>query len=92
MRIAYMCSDPRVKSTKSSELLQKIDETQEDSTHDTKVEESENDLGAQIRLLLDFMNEYLAEPLKKYGDARSGNLKTIRFEDLWMLYTPGDIM
>ncbi|KAI0177530.1 hypothetical protein BJ166DRAFT_507201 [Pestalotiopsis sp. NC0098] len=81
-----------VKSAESSELLQKIDETQEDSAHDTEVEDSKNDLGAQIRLLIDFMNEYLAEPLKKYEDARSGNLKTIRFEDLWMLYTPGDII
>lgn len=92
MRLAYMCSDPRVKSTESLELLQKIDESQGDSAHDTKVEDPENDLGAQIRLLMEFMDEYLAEPLKKYRDARNGNLKTIGFEDLWMLYTPGDIM
>lgn len=81
-----------VKSTESLELLQKIDESQGDSAHDTKVEDPENDLGAQIRLLMEFMDEYLAEPLKKYRDARNGNLKTIGFEDLWMLYTPGDII
>ncbi|KAK6207223.1 hypothetical protein LQW54_007424 [Pestalotiopsis sp. IQ-011] len=81
-----------VKSTESSELLRNIDESQGNSAHDTKFEEPEHDLGAQIRFLIEFMDEYLAGPLKKYGDARNGNLKTIGFEDLWMLYTPGDII
>jgi hypothetical protein len=51
-----------------------------------------SNLGAQIRLLLDFMDKYLAEPLGKHKNARAGNFKTIAFEDLWMLYQPGDII
>ncbi|KAF3024227.1 hypothetical protein E8E14_011319 [Neopestalotiopsis sp. 37M] len=49
-------------------------------------------LGAQIRFLLDFMDEHFAKAFGKHKDARAGNLKTIGFEDLWMLYKPGDII
>lgn len=38
------------------------------------------------------MDEYLADTIKRYQEARAGMLKTIAFEDLWMLYKPDDII
>ncbi|KAI0132944.1 P-loop containing nucleoside triphosphate hydrolase protein [Xylariales sp. AK1849] len=38
------------------------------------------------------MDEHLAGPIKRYEEARAGKLKTIAFEDLWMLFKPGDVI
>lgn len=43
-------------------------------------------------MLLTFIDEYLAKPIKKYEQARTGKLKGIVYEDLWMLFRPGDIL
>ncbi|KAK8042370.1 hypothetical protein PG994_012853, partial [Apiospora phragmitis] len=51
----------------------------------------EDDLLSQLRYLLAFMKEYLGGQLQRYEDVRAGKLKTIRFQDLWMLYKPGDL-
>ncbi|KAK8028429.1 AAA family ATPase, partial [Apiospora marii] len=52
----------------------------------------ENDLLAQLRYLLCFMEEHMKPQIQLDRDAREGNLKTIRFQDLWMLYRPGALV
>ncbi|KAK8051690.1 hypothetical protein PG993_003075 [Apiospora rasikravindrae] len=51
----------------------------------------EDDLLLQLRYLLAFVDEYLGGQLRRYEDARAGRLRTIRYQDLWMLYKPGDL-
>ncbi|KAK7956484.1 uncharacterized protein PG986_005706 [Apiospora aurea] len=52
----------------------------------------EDDLLPQLRYLLAFMEEHLGEQLQRYEDAQTGKLRTIRFQDLWMLYKPGNLI
>ncbi|KAK8080257.1 atpase aaa+ type core protein [Apiospora hydei] len=52
----------------------------------------EDDLLPQLRYLLAFMEEHLGEQLQRYEDAQTGKFRTIRFQDLWMLYKPGNLI
>ncbi|KAH7031628.1 uncharacterized protein B0I36DRAFT_431682 [Microdochium trichocladiopsis] len=52
----------------------------------------EHDLHAQLVLLLKTMDEYLATELSLYRQYREAKLPRIRFENIWMLFKPDDVM
>jgi hypothetical protein len=45
-----------------------------------------------VKVLVDFIQEELADVLDLRSRISSGTQETIRFEDLWHLFTPGDII
>ncbi|KAK6079671.1 hypothetical protein SCUP515_03927 [Seiridium cupressi] len=62
------------------------------TTTKSSKESFDNNLLEQLKFILDFMDEHLTDTIRKYEDARTGKLKSIVYEDLWMLYKPGDII
>ncbi|KAK6088730.1 AAA family ATPase [Seiridium cupressi] len=62
------------------------------TTTKSSKESLDNNLLEQLKFILDFMDEHLTDTIRKYEDARTGKLKSIVYEDLWMLYKPGDII
>ncbi|KAK9776800.1 putative AAA+ ATPase domain-containing protein [Seiridium cardinale] len=62
------------------------------TTTKSSKESLDNNLLEQLKFILGFMDEHLTDTIRKYEDARTGKLKSIFYEDLWMLYKPGDII
>ena len=61
-------------------------------TVQTSPNNPEYNLAAQLRFLVAFIDEHLSSHLSNFRTARAGTLRSIEFEDLWTLFTPGDVI
>ncbi|KAJ1333057.1 NTP/NDP exchange transporter [Microdochium nivale] len=52
----------------------------------------EHDLHAQLEVLVKTMDEYLAGDIALYQQYRQAKLPRIRFENMWMLFKPDDVL
>lgn len=74
--------------------LQKAQDTRHESASTTALEESNDEraLVSQLRFLVSFLDKHLEHYQAAYRGARAGKAKSLDFESIWTLFTPGDII